>query len=421
MAGTKQTTWRGKIYPSLTAAWKAVLAVHDLSEGTLRQRYDRLGKPTDIDQVVDLVLHNKKHGATSRGPRRPRHFYRGERFKTQKAACKAAADEHGISIGTIEAKLYVMDDDSGCIDYAIEVMLNSRPQQAVYKGKQRKSLNEAFRIACKDHPDKVKESRLRYHLRCNKKMTVDDIVIRILDDKTRERYSANPIVTRKGKRYRICNRPDCDHKGKLQPISKYSTRNDRGYLPTCKKCVKRLSNNRYADKVFGYQSYENKKAEIKERKRLRIKGCNICKQLLSFTMFSKARDGDGRQSSCRICTRAGKAYRDWKKGDFDKGFAIKGERFTRIDYERIIKEQNLACAICKSDDPKTPKPREDESAKDTQTFNIDHCHDTGEVRGLLCTPCNFGIAGMYGVDSKMKLINVAKYLDIALTPTTSSS
>lgn len=48
------------------------------------------------------------------------------------------------------------------------------------------------------------------------------------------------------------------------------------------------------------------------------------------------------------------------------------------DYEARLSEQNGVCAICKSEPPKHHKKR----------LNIDHCHTTGRVRGLLCDACN---------------------------------
>jgi Recombination endonuclease VII len=45
------------------------------------------------------------------------------------------------------------------------------------------------------------------------------------------------------------------------------------------------------------------------------------------------------------------------------------------EYELRLALQNGACAICR----KEPKRR---------LLCIDHCHKTGKVRGLLCTPCN---------------------------------
>lgn len=49
----------------------------------------------------------------------------------------------------------------------------------------------------------------------------------------------------------------------------------------------------------------------------------------------------------------------------------------------MLAAQDGVCAICKQ----TPEGQ----------WNIDHCHDTGAVRGLLCSPCNIGI-GQLGDD-----------------------
>ena len=45
----------------------------------------------------------------------------------------------------------------------------------------------------------------------------------------------------------------------------------------------------------------------------------------------------------------------------------------------MMAEQKGLCAICQTQ---------------LEESNIDHDHTTGEVRGLLCTPCNLGI-GMF--------------------------
>lgn len=56
------------------------------------------------------------------------------------------------------------------------------------------------------------------------------------------------------------------------------------------------------------------------------------------------------------------------------------------DYKLMLIKQNYVCAICK-------KPEKIKNYK-TQKINslaVDHCHDTGKVRGLLCCACNQGI------------------------------
>ena len=47
---------------------------------------------------------------------------------------------------------------------------------------------------------------------------------------------------------------------------------------------------------------------------------------------------------------------------------------TMDDYYVLLANQNNSCAICK-----TPA---------TKTLDVDHCHTTGKVRGLLCNNCN---------------------------------
>lgn len=49
------------------------------------------------------------------------------------------------------------------------------------------------------------------------------------------------------------------------------------------------------------------------------------------------------------------------------------------DYEKILAHQKYVCAICG-----IPQ-------KNNKHFHIDHCHKTGEVRGVLCATCNRGL------------------------------
>ena len=74
------------------------------------------------------------------------------------------------------------------------------------------------------------------------------------------------------------------------------------------------------------------------------------------------------------------------------------ERHGLSSYERLeyIKQHGEFCDICSSP---TPKHR---------GWCIDHCHETGEIRGVLCGPCNRGI-GLLGDDAD-RLLAAAAYL-----------
>tara|TARA_R100001377_G_C3145943_1_gene94476 strand:+ start:54 stop:722 length:669 start_codon:yes stop_codon:yes gene_type:complete len=55
---------------------------------------------------------------------------------------------------------------------------------------------------------------------------------------------------------------------------------------------------------------------------------------------------------------------------------------TSNDYNRMLKEQNEVCYICKNKN--TFKKNKEKESK----LVVDHNHKTGKVRGLLCDPCN---------------------------------
>ncbi|MFW5899099.1 MAG: endonuclease VII domain-containing protein [Jiangellaceae bacterium] len=48
------------------------------------------------------------------------------------------------------------------------------------------------------------------------------------------------------------------------------------------------------------------------------------------------------------------------------------------EYEQMLRDQGGGCAICGSEDSKSNR----------EHLYVDHCHETGRVRGLLCYHCN---------------------------------
>lgn len=65
------------------------------------------------------------------------------------------------------------------------------------------------------------------------------------------------------------------------------------------------------------------------------------------------------------------------------------------DYEALLRHQKGVCAICL----RPPLKRR---------LAVDHSHDTGLVRGLLCSDCNIGL-GLFG-DSIESLLRATNYL-----------
>ena len=68
------------------------------------------------------------------------------------------------------------------------------------------------------------------------------------------------------------------------------------------------------------------------------------------------------------------------------------------DYHRMLEQQDHGCAICGTKDP----------GSRCRNFHVDHCHETGKVRGLLCHKCNRAL-GLFD-DNIQRLENAANYL-----------
>lgn len=69
--------------------------------------------------------------------------------------------------------------------------------------------------------------------------------------------------------------------------------------------------------------------------------------------------------------------------------------------QRMLKDQDGQCAICKAE--------LDFFSDDAQRkLHIDHCHDSGKVRGILCRDCNLVIG--LAKDTHEILLAAAEYL-----------
>jgi hypothetical protein len=66
------------------------------------------------------------------------------------------------------------------------------------------------------------------------------------------------------------------------------------------------------------------------------------------------------------------------------------------EYEQLKEAQGGVCAIC----GRAPVAK--------QRLSVDHCHVTGQVRGLICDPCNTAL-GLFGDDPE-RLLAAARYL-----------
>lgn len=85
--------------------------------------------------------------------------------------------------------------------------------------------------------------------------------------------------------------------------------------------------------------------------------------------------------------------------NYDRCKLLAKHGLTIEDYEILLAEQGYVCAICRT---------KNIGYSNRELLYIDHDHRTGEVRGLLCNNCNFGVG--HFKDSPELLEAAAQYL-----------
>lgn len=95
-----------------------------------------------------------------------------------------------------------------------------------------------------------------------------------------------------------------------------------------------------------------------------------------------------------------------KNPDWYRNFALKKLYGISLkEYNTILEKQNGVCAICKEEE-KIIHPKHNTNGY--QPLAVDHCHATGQIRGLLCSKCNRAI-GLMNNDPEL-FIKAAEYL-----------
>lgn len=134
-----------------------------------------------------------------------------------------------------------------------------------------------------------------------------------------------------------------------------------------------------------------------------LKTCKTCGESKETTHFYiKSKKTGTFRSDCKLChsVKSAEIFRKPETSAARKKAYRKYHRFnlygiTEDAYNRMVEQQGGKCKIC---DVLTEK------------LCIDHCHDTGRVRGLLCNRCNVGIG--YFRDDAILMEKAIGYLRI---------
>jgi hypothetical protein len=141
------------------------------------------------------------------------------------------------------------------------------------------------------------------------------------------------------------------------------------------------------------------------------KQCRTCGETKPIERFNKRyRTKDGRVGACKDCTNAYQRehnqipkVRAKIRKKYRAIYIMQRYGMTLEEYEILLVSQGGVCAICGSES----------SGRDSaKHLDVDHDHDTGRVRGLLCHHCNVGMGHFKDDVNLMKA--AIQYLERAL-------
>ena len=158
----------------------------------------------------------------------------------------------------------------------------------------------------------------------------------------------------------------CRHCGERKPLMEFyaDAAAKDGLRPECKACTSARRKRWYA---------ENREREIERVRRWQVD------------------NADRRQAYQEEYKQSGRKRIADRKSHLKRTFGL-----SEVDYERILAQQGGGCAIC----GRVPGSRH---------LHVDHDHDTGDVRGLLCFACNVAIGHLR--DDPMIAVRLIDYLE----------
>jgi hypothetical protein len=92
-------------------------------------------------------------------------------------------------------------------------------------------------------------------------------------------------------------------------------------------------------------------------------------------------------------------WRDTNKERSKQRVRLKRYGLVREDFDSLLASQGGTCAVCKTAEPRG------------NGWCIDHCHQAGDVRGILCNNCNTAI-GLFS-DNPDHLRAAAEYIEVS--------
>ena len=137
---------------------------------------------------------------------------------------------------------------------------------------------------------------------------------------------------------------------------------------------------------------------------METKVCSYCQQAIPLDNFHMSKGHSaGRAAVCKPCQASYSANwyqqnKERRKQEMRVNAYMRQYGITIEEYEILVAEQNNGCAICNAS-----------TGSNGKRLSVDHNHQTGEVRGLLCDDCNTAL-GKFKDDPSL-LAKAITYLD----------
>ena len=193
----------------------------------------------------------------------------------------------------------------------------------------------------------------------------------------------------------------------------FKSKKKSGYESSCKKCKIARMAERYLQKRIskGLHTRAFTHRQNLELKENGFKYCPKCKAILDLFHFSSYGGKENNAPYCSGCTsdiakernlkeeskkKSSDSYRN-KYPTAKNAKLLKNYGITLEKYNSLLEEQQNNCCICGA-----------KNLSDGRALSVDHNHETGEVRGLLCSNCNVGL-GLFR-DSTELLFKAKEYL-----------
>lgn len=129
---------------------------------------------------------------------------------------------------------------------------------------------------------------------------------------------------------------------------------------------------------------------------METKECRTCKTTLPVVNFYVNKT-TGFEGTCKRCDKIRHQISYQKRPEAHRAHWLKVKyNITEEKYNQMLANQNGLCAICKGND------------LSGRRLAVDHDHDSGVIRGLLCLKCNRGLGCFEDSDDFLK--NAAEYI-----------